>query len=172
MAKVQANFRLDEELLGALKSRADTEGKSTTEITSQALKQYLGLVDIQSNIQIAIQPNNELYDRIDERISIAIQQAIQPIYDRIDTVEALAKKLHSLSLESQQTQVNPVVDDNNWIPLATAWEYAKSKGYSKSKDAFRMRGTDSKDPVSEYRQYGLEFDGKRDKSFKWRVIKG
>lgn len=91
MVKVQTNFRLDEDLLTELKTRADAQGISTTELLSQFIKQGLGLVNTDVNT-VAIQSNDELYKLIDERIAATLQPYIQ----RIATLEYEIKKFSSL----------------------------------------------------------------------------
>ena len=68
MAKLQANYRLDEILLEAPKSRALVEGVSTTDIVSKALQQYLQLEinsdDLKHTVNTLSDRLNTLSDRL------------------------------------------------------------------------------------------------------------
>jgi ethanolamine utilization protein EutQ (cupin superfamily) len=90
MGKQQANYRLDESLLEALKDRANSEGVSTTDIVTKALQQYLGAV-YQVDIQTAIQPDLDLDERIavllDERIAVLKHELTANLQDAIANIK-------------------------------------------------------------------------------------
>jgi len=80
MGKQQANYRLDESLLDALKDRANTEGVSTTDIVTKALQQYLGVV-----YQPAIQPAIQSDVSLDQRIAVLKQELTANLQDAINS---------------------------------------------------------------------------------------
>ena len=90
MGKQQANYRLDESLLEALKNRANAEGISTTDIVTKALEQYLDTV-YQPDIQTAIQSDVSLDERIavllDERIAVLKQELTANLQDAIANIK-------------------------------------------------------------------------------------
>jgi hypothetical protein len=90
MGKQQANYRLDESLLEALKDRANLEGVSTTDIVTKALQQYLGVV-YQDAIQADIQPEISL----DELVDQAVEKRLDAVLNQLREFE--------LKLNSQQT---------------------------------------------------------------------
>jgi hypothetical protein len=90
MGKQQANYRLDESLLEALKDRSNLEGISTTDIVTKALQQYLGVV-YQDAIQADIQPEISL----DELVEQAVEKRLDAVLDQLREFE--------LKLHSQQT---------------------------------------------------------------------
>jgi len=80
MGKQQANYRLDESLLDALKDRANTEGVSTTDIVTKALQRYLDVV-----YQPAIQPAIQSDVSLDQRIAVLKQELTANLQDAINS---------------------------------------------------------------------------------------
>lgn len=91
MSKSQVNFRLPDTLIAALKEKAETEGKTTTEIAVSILESGLGLssadnsdsriTSIEERIAAQLEPLREQVNQlgigIEKRVQIAIQSESQ-----------------------------------------------------------------------------------------------
>lgn len=91
MSKSQVNFRLPDALIAALKDKAETEGKTTTEIAVSILETGLGLsspsssdmriASIEERIASQVEAVREQVTQLEQRIDLRIQAAIQKEVD-------------------------------------------------------------------------------------------
>lgn len=121
MAKAQAHFRLEPELLEAIKVRAEAENITITDLVTRFLKQGLG---IEASTEIKTVSQQEIEDSVYQRISINVSEEFASFESRIsERISAEVDKLEERVINSISNRISINVDDlekriSHRIPLS------------------------------------------------------
>lgn len=114
-ATKQYNFKLSENLLSALKAKAERENTNVTALIVEGIKHVLGVVD-------GPEPHidNQLYERlaqIESRLTEIEKSDIEVnIYNRIDRLESQLQELREFVSENLEAKESQAVKHQNPIP--------------------------------------------------------
>ena len=88
--------------------------------------------------------------------------SLTDLVQSVSTLGGVPKSQASVAFDSLAEQPQyKTADDDGWITPQTAYEFAKTRGYQHSFDAFRLSTTNKKDPAGFFAQFGLSYDPTR-----------